>query len=114
MTSKQESQSYPAASAMLREERRRAADVLDELRHVLVSERSQDYGRALDNFERMASVTNASSTVDMDWLDAAKAMIAMKLARLAANPTHEDSWLDIAGYAVLVLANLRMGRQGDQ
>jgi len=31
--------------------------------------------------------------------DVALMMAAMKLARLRFNPTHEDSWVDLAGYA---------------
>lgn len=37
----------------------------------------------------------------------AMTQIAAKLSRLAGNPTHEDSWLDIAGYAILALACTR-------
>jgi hypothetical protein len=31
--------------------------------------------------------------------DVALLMIGMKLARLRHNPSHEDSWVDVAGYA---------------
>ena len=37
-------------------------------------------------------------------------MILVKLSRLAAgNPDHADSWLDIAGYAMLAAKSIRSG-----
>lgn len=39
----------------------------------------------------------------------AATMIAAKLSRLTFNPDHADSWLDIAGYAILAHAALAAG-----
>ena len=37
----------------------------------------------------------------------ARDMIKVKLARLESNPAHFDSWLDIAGYAHLILNSMK-------
>lgn len=40
-------------------------------------------------------------------------LICTKLARIACgNPNHDDSWIDIAGYANLVVKDLNMPKPG--
>lgn len=79
-----------------------------------VADRGVPYGGVEDNFARIARLWNAhlinryadgfggDTTIAVPRLDGADVslmMILMKVARLEANPTHDDSIVDIAGYA---------------
>lgn len=84
--------------------------ILDEAAAAVYGEREQSYGHPRDDFARIAALWNgwldASTTDDpgdesftfrVD--DVAQLMVLLKMARLMENPTHHDSWVDIAGYA---------------
>lgn len=66
-------------------------------------DRNSAYGDPEDNFSNIAEVWNAQGVrIDGRALvaaDVALLMVGMKLARLRFNPGHEDSWVDVAGYA---------------
>jgi hypothetical protein len=76
-------------------------------------DRNAAHGDPEDNFRNIAAFWNAHlqtrypdhmhsdhhGTLDLDATDVALMMAGMKAARLAFNPTHEDSWIDMAGYA---------------
>jgi hypothetical protein len=70
-------------------------------------DRHLNYGKPEDNFKRIAALWEAYTTIrhsDVPGFkftptDVALLMILMKVARLAYSPGHNDSWIDIAGYA---------------
>lgn len=68
-------------------------------------DRNAAHGNPENNFENIARYWNAhlqarySFRPFLDATDVALMMAAMKMARLSFNPTHEDSWIDLAGYA---------------
>ena len=72
---------------------------------VAVSDRAASYGRPENLFSRIATRWNLTLTHRMGWIvnltpaDVALLMIDLKVERLIANEGHEDSWVDIAGYA---------------
>jgi len=76
---------------------------LETARQVVTKDRASAYGSAEDNFSNIAEMWNAQGLrIDGRQLvagDVALLMIGMKLARLRHNPSHEDSWVDVAGYA---------------
>lgn len=76
---------------------------LDTARECVTKDRVNAYGSAEDNFSNIAEMWNAQGVrIDgraLSASDVALMMAAMKLARLRHNPTHEDSWVDLAGYA---------------
>lgn len=78
---------------------------LKEAIQITTSDRNAAYGNPEDNFANIAaywsSYLTQSTKVDIviSPQDVAHMMILMKVARLATNPTHYDSLLDIAGYA---------------
>lgn len=77
---------------------------LAEARALISSDRAEQYGDLGENAETfralMAAVyRDARGFAAMT--DYPLAMILVKIARLAQNPTHLDSWVDIAGYAGL-------------
>ena len=81
--------------------------VLDDAKKTINGQRAKDYGDAYDNFTRIADgwniiikeaqCTNGYDTPQhvalmMDWV---------KTARLLNDLSHEDSWVDKAGYSAL-------------
>lgn len=66
-------------------------------------DRNQAYGHPYDDYRRVAEIYNAITGQYMDASDCAMMMIAVKLARLGkhhnGNTVHEDSLVDLAGYA---------------
>ena len=79
--------------------------LLDEAAETIAA-RGAPYGGVEDNFERIARLwsghlVNRYGAVSflLDPTDVAVMMVLLKIARLANNPAHRDSWVDIAGYA---------------
>jgi hypothetical protein len=80
------------------------AGVLDAAK-AAVADRGLNYGKPEDNFERIAGrwrthlKNRFNIDVPIDAASVALMMVDMKQARLENDPTHLDSWVDIAGYA---------------
>jgi hypothetical protein len=82
------------------------ADVLERAKEA-VSDRPSVYGSPEQNFERIARLWNAhvhntvgpGADVSFTAGDVAIMLGMVKIARLAADPKHADSWVDLAGYA---------------
>lgn len=80
-------------------------ELLDKAKAVTNGDREEHYGSPEDNFATIADLwetylgrrKSAAITITPD--DVAVMMILLKVARLAWDNTHEDSWVDIAGYA---------------
>ena len=64
-----------------------------------VADRGEDYGSIWDNHERIAIIWTALIGIQIEPEHDAMMMAGVKLARLAATPDHQDSWVDLAGYA---------------
>lgn len=70
-----------------------------------VERRPKAYGPPEQNFERIARRWNTHlqntghSYCGLTATDVAVMMADLKLARLEETPGHEDSWVDLAGYA---------------
>jgi len=80
--------------------------ILDEASELTHQSRNTAYGNPEDNFRNIANLWTAYARsnpklVDLFYTpaDVAIMMILMKTARLATNPNHHDSCVDIAGYA---------------
>lgn len=76
-------------------------DVLAHADHLISDTRAEQYGDATQGFEHIAELWSAAFRYPFAAEDVAVAMILVKVARLENNPTHFDSWADIAGYAAL-------------
>ena len=75
-------------------------ELLEEAAKITNGERQEHYGTPEDNFARIAALWNAY--LGKPYLavqDVAAMMILLKTARIASDPKHLDSWVDIAGYA---------------
>lgn len=73
--------------------------VLREAEKCVCGEREQDYGTPDDNFGRIAEFWTTYMGVEFNTVDVAIMMALLKIARLANNQEHMDSWVDLAGYA---------------
>lgn len=85
--------------------------LLNEVMEIVHKDRNANYGNPEDNFSQIASLWTAywqakcrsqdSSTMftAFDSADVAIMNMLIKVARLAKNPNHHDSAVDIAGYA---------------
>jgi hypothetical protein len=83
-------------------------------------DRALNYGAPEDNFRRIADLWNAwwnvrvpstDDTAPFGPVDVAVMNILLKIARLANTPSHNDSWIDIAGYAACGADITRSGAQ---
>ena len=81
------------------------ASLLDEARGYVHNDRNSNYGDPEDNFGVIAEIMAAylsrrfNLRVPIASYDVANLMFAVKLGRLAHNPLHHDSYVDMAGYA---------------
>lgn len=76
--------------------------LLEQAKALVTGERADTYGSVEDNFARIATLWSAYRGERNDEFtssDVALMMALVKVARLANNPMHEDSWVDLAGYA---------------
>jgi hypothetical protein len=71
----------------------------------VTKQRNNQYGPPTQDFDRTAGLWNylfggkGSTGEAFTAHDVAMAMAALKLSRLTWDPTNQDSWLDLAGYA---------------
>lgn len=73
---------------------------LDTARRLIAGDRAQAYGSLAGNAGKVSELLETLGLTGTP-ADYPLTMIAVKLARLAQNPDHLDSWTDIAGYAAL-------------
>lgn len=78
---------------------REAANVFEQ--------RAQEYGDVTKSFDNITAQFLALSGIDLTEVEAAKFLMALKLARLMENDRHEDSYLDLAVYSCIALAFVR-------
>ena len=78
-------------------------DILKEADRLVHGPRNSDYGHPFDDYSRVSKIYNAITGQHLDASDCALLMIAVKLARIGkhheTNTIHEDSLVDLAGYA---------------
>ena len=74
------------------------------LKHVaqVIAERSVQYGDAAPNMSAIAARWSATLGREVTPAQVVLCLLDLKLARLAHDPTHEDSAIDVCGYAALL------------
>jgi hypothetical protein len=81
-------------------------NVLKEAHAVIYGDREKTYGHPSKNIEAIATMWNAylKSVGDRTLTpqDVCVMMVLLKGARLANDPTHRDSIVDVCGYAALI------------
>lgn len=74
-------------------------EVLDAARQAVTVDRARDHGGLEDNFAAIAQLWSVYMGHVVLPHDVAAMMALFKVARIRGNPTHADSWVDLAGYA---------------
>tara|TARA_R100001015_G_C4502735_1_gene76772 strand:+ start:328 stop:645 length:318 start_codon:yes stop_codon:yes gene_type:complete len=64
-----------------------------------VGERNDHYGTPLENFERIAKLWSCHLEHHISIYDVGVMLMLLKIARSKHDKLHEDTWVDIAGYA---------------
>jgi Domain of unknown function (DUF6378) len=65
----------------------------------LVTGRRREYGEPVDLFEHIAQRWSLTLGINVTPAQAVLCLIDVKMARLARDPKHLDSQVDVAGYA---------------
>lgn len=75
----------------------------------VLKNRADTYGKPENGFGLIARLWNSylvakvnasnGDGIMLSPADVAAMMVMLKISRIAATPSHEDSWVDIAGYA---------------
>ena len=77
--------------------------LLEKALGLIYTDRGEEYGHPADDFARIADywTTYLGDRLagDIEPRDVAAMMVLLKMGRLSYNLRHEDSWVDIAGYA---------------
>lgn len=74
-------------------------ELLQEAGRIVTVDRAATHGRAEDSFSAIAGLWSAHLGVNISPVDVACMMALLKIARIKGNPSHEDNWIDLAGYA---------------
>lgn len=77
----------------------RRITVLKQAMEAIDGSRDRDYGTPEDNFNRIAGFWAQYLGMELGPWDVANMMILLKVARSMNDPTVQDNWVDIAGYA---------------
>ena len=85
---------------------------LDEAREA-VRDRGVAYGKPVDSFNKLAKLWSAYKGTEFTVHDVGIMLMMLKMARLMNDETHEDSWVDIAGYAAVTCEAIT-DNQGNQ
>ena len=68
----------------------------------LVNRRRREYGEPVDIFDAVAKRWTLIFGIDITAAQVVLCLIDLKLARLAGDPKHLDSQVDVAGYAAVL------------
>ena len=81
--------------------------ILKEANTIIYGDREKTYGHPSKNLKTIAKMWNAyleakTDKGELNAKDVATMMVLLKAARLANDPSHRDSLVDICGYAALI------------
>lgn len=74
---------------------------LKKAEQLITGDRAKDYGDAYETHESIAKMWSVLLGKEVTVHDVYRCMIAVKCVRLTKTPKHEDSMIDIIGYAAL-------------
>lgn len=76
-------------------------EILNAAGDLINGERDNIYGDPLDNHKRIASLWQVVLGTEISPAEVAICMALVKVARLVQTPDHEDSYIDLCGYAAI-------------
>lgn len=92
----------PTGATPGRDSRPKREQVLSTAATLISGDRRQSYGDAGEDLTRTGKMWAAVLGLDeVTPEQVAQCMVLVKLGRLCHTPNHEDSWVDICGYAAL-------------
>ncbi len=74
------------------------AKILDTAKKYVTADRAADHGEMEDNFSTIAKYWSIHLGVDVNSVDVGVMMGLLKIARIKSNRSHEDNYIDCAGY----------------
>jgi len=74
---------------------------LEVAAYLINRDRAETYGNAFAMHSQIAAMWSAMLNHKIEPHQVALLMAALKLSRAAANPKHEDNFVDLCGYAAL-------------
>jgi hypothetical protein len=76
-------------------------EILTEAGNLINGERDATYGEPLTNHKRIALLWQVVLGTEISPAEVAICMALVKIARLVQTPNHEDSYIDLVGYAAI-------------
>lgn len=76
-------------------------EILDEANRLTHGDREKNYGSALTNHQRIASLWSTFLQTEVTPAQVAICMGLVKVARLIETPDHLDSFIDLAAYSAI-------------
>jgi Domain of unknown function (DUF6378) len=76
-------------------------EILASAEDKINGERDAVYGHPLENHKRIALLWQVILGTEISPAEVALCMLAVKVARLVQTPDHEDSYIDLCGYAAI-------------
>ena len=76
-------------------------EILRDAENKINGERDAVYGHPLENHKRIALLWQVILGTEISPAEVALCMLAVKVARLVQTPDHEDSYIDLCGYAAI-------------
>lgn len=77
------------------------SEILDEADRIINGVRDATYGDPLTNHKRIAQLWQVVLGTEISPAEVALCMALVKIARLVQTPDHEDSYIDLCGYAAI-------------
>lgn len=76
-------------------------EILDKAKEIISKNRYKDENKGEDVFETIANLWSAYKEVPFTKVDVCIMMALLKIARIKNNPKHDDSFIDLCGYAAI-------------
>jgi len=73
--------------------------ILDTATTIITKDRATTHGDAESSFEALAKIWSVLLGVEVKTYQVALMMAALKMVRANGNPSYDDNWIDLAGYA---------------
>lgn len=80
----------------------------------IFAERGKQYGDISISFNRAANITTFLTKSDTEEWEVAMQMLGVKLARIANDPAHRDSYVDAINYLCIAFTLASEARKGDR
>jgi hypothetical protein len=77
-------------------------------------QRGNQYGAIGASFNRAAAIATWITKTETEDYEVAMQMLAVKLARIANDPTHRDSYVDAINYLCIAFSLAEEARKGDR